>query len=361
MATIKLRDRDGILTKEGLIFRIFGYSHPKGTYLCDAEYASANIFSSKDPRALRNGAGTSKIFYKFYDDEGYKFVFNNYPQYTLLHKMLKTKVIGIKRKDITEIRQPQKRLQALINEKPADTLHSATLRVLSTMKKHSGLKNEDFGVFGSMLHGFHHPAYSDIDLLVYGSQPVAKMHEVLGELYSDGLSSFRNEFQTDSAIKGKKWRFKNFTAKEYLWHQKRKNIYGLYEDRESERTIKAEFEPVKDWTQTTNEYNPETRIERKEWVKIKARVTQDADAPFIPSIYGIEPLELMSGPKTALQATKVISFMEEFRLQARRDEKIIIEGNLEEVTSPQGNYHQIALTYCPRYYEQTLKLADLTL
>jgi predicted nucleotidyltransferase len=229
------------------------------------------------------------------------------------------------------------------------------------MKKKSGLKNENFGIFGSMLHGFHHPDYSDIDLLVYGSKNIAKMHEVLGELYSDGLSSFRNEFQTDSAIRGKKWRFKNFSAKEYLWHQKRKNIYGLYEDRESERIIKAEFEPVKDWTDATNEYNPETKIARKDWIRIKAKVTQDSEAPFIPSIYGIEPLEILKGPKTGLQATRVISFMEEFRLQARRDEKIIIEGNLEEVTSPKGITQQIALTYCPRYYEQTLKVADIGL
>ena len=29
MATLALRDRDAIQTEEGLIFRVFGYSHPK--------------------------------------------------------------------------------------------------------------------------------------------------------------------------------------------------------------------------------------------------------------------------------------------------------------------------------------------
>jgi predicted nucleotidyltransferase len=361
MATLKLRDRDGIITKEGLIFRVFGYSHPRGAYICDAEYASANIFQSKDPRALRNGAGSGKIFYKFYDDEGWKFIFKNYPQYTILHKMLGVKVVGAKKADIAETRNPQKRLKTLTSAEPTDSLVAATVNVLNIAKKHSGLESADFGVFGSMLHGFHHPDFSDIDLLVYGGKQISRMREVLGELYSDGLSGFRNEFETSSAMSGKKWRFKNFTVKEFIWHQKRKLIYGLYDDRESGRTIKAEFEPVKDWHEISNEYDSETKIVRKGWVRLKARILADADAPFIPSTYGIEPLEVLIGPKIGLEAVRVISFMEEFRLQAKKDEVIMVEGSLEEVVTPKGNFYQITLTYCPRYYEQMLKVADLKL
>ncbi len=361
MATLKLRDRDGIVTKEGLIFRVFGYSHPRGAYICDAEYASANIFQSKDPRALRNGAGSGKVFYKFYDDEGWKFIFKNYPQYTILHKMLGVKVVGAKKADIVETRQPQKRLKALTSAEPTDCLVAATLDVLNIAKKHSGLETTDFGVFGSMLHGFHHPDFSDIDLLVYGGKQISKMREVLGELYSDGLSGFRNEFETSSAMSGKKWRFKNFTVKEFVWHQKRKLIYGLYDDRESGRTIKAEFEPVKDWCEIFSEYDSETKIVRKGWVRLKARVLADADAPFIPSTYGIEPLEVLIGPKIGLEAVRVVSFMEEFRLQAKKDEVVLVEGSLEEVVTAKGNFYQITLTYCPRYYEQMLKVADLKL
>jgi predicted nucleotidyltransferase len=359
MATLKLRDRDGIVTKEGLVFRVFGYSHPKNAYICDAEYASAEIFQSKDPRALRNGGTSGRVFYKFYDDEGWKFIFKNYPQYTILHKMLGVKVVGVKKTDIVEARQPQRRLEMLASEEPADKLVEATLRVLEISLEHSGLEAENFGVFGSMLHGFHHPDYSDIDLLVYGGKEIAKMREVLGELYSDGLSSFRNEFATSTAMDGKKWRFKNFSVKEFVWHQKRKLIYGLYDDRESGRTIKAEFEPVKDWCEIFSEYNSETKIVRKEWVRVKARVVADTDAPFIPSVYGIEPLEVLTGSKAALEAVRVVSYMEEFRLQAHKDEIVIVEGSLEEVQSQKGSFYQITLTYCPRYYEQMLKAADL--
>ncbi|XES76176.1 MAG: nucleotidyltransferase domain-containing protein [Candidatus Bathyarchaeia archaeon] len=360
MAAIKkLRDRDGVLTKEGLIFRVFGYSHPRGAYICDAEYASADIFHSKDKRALRNGGTSGKVFYKFYDDEGWKFVFKNYPQYTLDHKMLGVKVVGIKKGDIAEARMPQRRLQVLAAEGSPDDLVAATQRVLEISLKCSGLTIKDFGVFGSMLHGFHHPDYSDIDLLVYGGKEIAKVREVLGDLYSDGLSGFRNEFSTSAAMDGKKWRFKNLSVREFLWHQKRKLIYGLYDDRQSGRTIKAEFEPVKSWEEINSEYNSKTKIVRKGWVNLKARVTEDADAPYIPSVYGIEPLNVLSGSKKALEAVRVVSYMEEFRLQAHKDETIIVQGSLEEVQSENGSFYQVTLTYCPRYYEQVLKVADL--
>jgi predicted nucleotidyltransferase len=358
LASLNLRDRDAIITKEGLVFRVFGYSHPPNAYICDAEYASAKIFTSTDPRAPRTGG--NQLFYKFYNDEGLKLVFSQFPQYTVFHEMLGQKVVGVNQADVAEARKPSERLQALIKAGPKDELEDAMQRVLKIALQRSSLSVENFGVFGSMLHGFHHPKFSDIDLIVYGKKENVKVRETLEALYSDGASGFRNEFGTDEAMKGKRWRFRNYGVKEFVWHQKRKQIYGLFDDAENRRIIKAEFEPVKAWSEITSEYDPEARILQKGWVKINARVVDDADAPFIPSVYGIEPLEVLSGTREALEAVRVLSYMEEFRLQARKDEKICVEGNLEEVVSPKGSFHQITLTYCPRYYEQVLKVAPQT-
>jgi predicted nucleotidyltransferase len=357
LASLNLRDRDAILTKEGLIFRVFGYSHPPNAYICDAEYASAKIFTSTDPRAPRNGG--SQLFYKFYNDEGLKLVFSQFSRYTVFHEMLGQKVVGVNQADVAEARKPEERLQALVETDPKDELHDAMQRVLKIVLQGSGLSVKNFGVFGSMLHGFHHPQFSDIDLIVYGKKENVKVRETLEALYSGGLSGLRNEFGTDEAMRGKRWRFKNYSVKEFVWHQKRKQIYGLFDDAQSGRTIKAEFEPVKAWSEIASEYDPEARILRKGWVKINARVTADADAPFIPSVYAIEPLEVLSGARDALAAVRVFSYMEEFRLQAQKDEKVYVEGNLEEVVSPKGSFHQVTLTYCPRYYEQVLKAAGL--
>jgi len=286
-----------------------------------------------------------------------KLVAKKYPQYLINDEMLGLKIVGVPQNLIAEARQPQPRLQELLKTGPTDPLLAAMERVLRIATEKSGARAESFGVFGSMLHGFHHPKFSDIDFTIYGKAENAKMCKTMAQLYADSNSGLRNEFESEDAMKGKDWRFKNFNVKDFVWHQRRKMIYGLYDDTKSSgRVIKAEFEPVKAWNEIKSEYDPKTRIVQKGWAKIKAKVTTDDEAPFIPSIYGIEPLEVLSGPKEAHEVTRVFSYMEEFRQQAQKDETVIVEGNLEEVQSAKGSFHQVTLTYCPRYYEQVLKV-----
>ena len=355
MAALTLRDRDAIVTEEGLVFRVFGYSHPSDAYFCDAEYAPATVFRSGNPKAFRNQG--QNVFYKFYEDEGWKLVENSFPQYMILHEMLQKKVIGVNHRAISEVRKPEKELKKLIQTEPRDSLLAAMRNVLDIAVNQCGLSVENFGVFGSLLHGFYHPEFSDIDLIVYGKGNVARLRKALQELYEAKSSLLRNEFETDESIKGKVWRFRNFTPEEFSWHQRRKIVYSLLDSKESGRTIKTEFELVRGWKEIRNEYNPETRILQRGWVRMLARVRDDNDAPFIPSVYHIEPLKILEGGRQAQQVKRIISYMEEFRMQAFRDETIYVEGNLEEVIGNKDNFFQIALTYCPRYYEQVLKIA----
>ena len=143
MATPTLRDRDAIVTKEGMIFRVFGYSHPPNAYICDVEYAPATIFESANPKALRQKG--QNVFYKFYEDEGWKFVQNRFRQYTVFHEMLRKKVAGVNCCDVVEVRRPEVKLGELLKTKPTDELLAATTSVLGVTTRHSGLQPERFG------------------------------------------------------------------------------------------------------------------------------------------------------------------------------------------------------------------------
>ena len=354
MAALRLRDRDAIITKEGLSFRVLGYSHPTNAYISDAEYAPAEIFKSDNPKAFRSKG--QHVFYKFYEDEGWKFIQHNFPQHIVFHEMLRKKVIGVNHSNIANTRKPDEELRRLIETMPKDELVTASQIVLEFTTHCSGLSTKNFGVFGSMLHGFHHPRFSDIDLVIYGRENALRLLETFQELYRECSSLLRNEFETEESVKGKRWKFRNYSPKSYVWHQRRKITYALFNDEKSGRVIKMEFEPVKDWEEISNAYDSETRIKQRGWTKMLARVVDDQDALFIPSIYGIEPLKVLSGTKGAVEARRIVSYMEEFRMQARKDETIYVEGNLEEAITPKGNFYQIALTYCPRYYEQVLKV-----
>lgn len=353
MATFRLRDRDAIVTKEGLIFRVFGYSHPSDAYICDAEYAPATIFKSANPKAFRNKG--KNVFYKFYEDEGWKFIRKCFPQYMVLYEMIRKKVVGVNQFDIVKTRKPEVELRKRVRTEPKDELLAAMQNVLGIITQRSGLSVRNFGVFGSLLHGFYHPEFSDIDLIIYGKRNVVELYETLLELYRANSSPLQNEFETAQSIRGKSWRFQNFTLEEYVGHQRRKLIYALFDDEKSGRIVKTEFEPVKDWKEITNEYNSKEMVLPRGWTRMQARVTEDSDAPFIPSVYGIEPLQVLDGRREAIEAKRIVSYMEEFRMQARRDETVYVEGNLEEVETPKDSLYQITLTYCPRYYEQVLK------
>jgi len=350
---LRLRDRDAIITEEGIIFRVYGYFHPPDAYVCDPEYAPAEIFKSKNPKALR--ARGKQVYYKFYFDEGLRFVHIKYPKYRIFYQPLQEKLVGVNQKQIWKTRKPNEAFQQLTRKAPNDPLHKALLALSNHITSRSGLPTRCFGVFGSLLHGFYHPKLSDLDLIIYGEKNLRKLREALEDIYKEKDSPLRNEFENPETLKTKKWSFVNYSPKEYLRHQKRKLIYALFEDNRSGRTIKTEFEPVKDWSEIRNEYSPETRILKKGWIKAVVRVTNDREAAFMPSIYQIEPVKIIRGQKVN-DIGRIVSYMEEFRMQIQKDERAYVEGTLEQVVTQSEVYHQITLTHAPRYYEQVLKL-----
>ena len=350
MCSLRLRDRDAIITADNIIFRVYGYFHPPDAYVCDPEYASAKIYKSTNPRAFR---GTKKpIYYKFYSDEGLRFVREKYSRYTIFYEPLQERIVGVPQAYIIETRKPDEGLKRLIEKQPEDDLVKALHSLFTLITSRSRLSEKDFGVFGSLLHGFYHPKFSDLDLVLYGREKLRRLCETLNELYQE--TSLQNEFESEKAIEAKSWKFVNYTSGEYLWHQRRKMIYALFKEAQSGRVIKAEFEPVKDLREICNEYSSNTRIVKKGWIKAIARITDDRDAPFIPSIYQIELLEILEGPEVE-DIQRILSYVEEFRMQAKRDERVYVEGNLEEVVTEAKRFHQVTLTYGPRYYEQILK------
>jgi predicted nucleotidyltransferase len=357
LAALRLRDRDAILTEEELIFRVFGYSHPPRFFICDLEYGSERVFKSNNPKAPRNAE--RDVWYKFYEDEGWRFLKKNFPQYLMLNPVIQREVVGVDERDVFIVRKPEEKLRTIMSTAAKDDLLKAVQEVVDTMTERSSLKLHNFGVFGSLLHDFYHPRLSDIDLTVYGKSNVLKLSETLEEEFQS-KSFLTNEFESEDSVRAKDWRFRNFTRKEYWQHQRRKLMYGVFDDRRSGRKTKVEFEPVMDWKEITLGYDPTMRIQQVGWVKMEAEVTDDQQSFFIPSVYSIRPQEIFEGPKEAAQATRILSYLEEFRRQATRGELIYTVGNLEKIMTKTESFYQVALTYCPRYYEQVLKVKGLS-
>ena len=66
---------------------------------------------------------------------------------------------------------------------------------------------------------------------------------------------------------------------------------------------------------------------------------------------------VLKGPKVD-DIRRIFSYMEEFRMQAKKGEQVLVEGNLEKVINGTDIFYQITLSYGPRYYEQVLKVIE---
>ena len=344
-----LRDRDAPVTREGIVLRVYGYDHPPGKYICDVEYAPETLFKSPMPKALRDGGPVK--YYKFYEDEGLRFVLERYPQYTTLLKPLGLRVVAVSEEEVAEVRDPQKGLLKLVEK--GDPMSKAVEELLQVVEGSSKLTYKCFGVFGSLLHDFYRVDLSDLDFTVYGMSELKELREVLSELYSEG--SLRNEFEVVDSSKFSRWRFKNYTLGEYVYHQWRKLIYGVIESKSLGRPVKFEFEPVLKWDEIINEYSDDCEVECLGFVEALVEVVDDRYSPFMPSKYGVELVELISGFRDA-NPTRVVSYVEEFRMQLFEGEVGFVAGWLEEVRCGGRSFQQIVLTRRERYYDQVLKL-----
>jgi predicted nucleotidyltransferase len=349
---MKFRDRDSPVAHNGLIFRTYGYDHPRDSCFCDLEYAPETLYTTRDPRALRDGLPTKH--YKFYFDSGLKFALNQDPPFKLHHEALSRGMVGIREKEISRVLRPDERLMELMKG-DGDPLQRTCVEIIDLITESSSLKASDFGVFGSLAHGFHNPLYSDVDLVIYGKEELRDLRTTLTELYKG--ASLRNEFDDWTPLDPPAhWNFKHLSKEEYGRHQRRKMIYSVHDAELLGREVKIEFEPVRRWDEITNEYDETLSIQELGRVEVVGEVISGDEGGFMPSIYPIR-LEEIDGNIDPGEISRVVSYVEEFRLQVETGERIIIRGNLEEVETRNGGFHQITLSYGRDYFDQVLKLA----
>jgi len=350
---MKFRDRDAPVTLNGLIFRTYGYDHPRDSCFCDLEYAPETLYATREPRALRDGLPTKH--YKFYFDGGLKFALNQGPPFKLHHQALSRDMVGIRVGDVSGVVRPDERLAELMRM-DGDALQRTCVEIIDLITESSNLEASDFGVFGSLAHGFHNPQFSDVDLVIYGMEELRELRATVTELFKG--DSLRNEFDGWTPLDPPAhWNFIHLSKEDYSWHQRRKRIYAVHDAGLLGREVKIEFEPVRRWDEITNEYPETLSIRELGRVEAVGEVISGDEGGFMPSIYPVS-LEEIEGNVDPGKVSRVVSYVEEFRLQVETGERIVVRGNLEEVETRNGRFHQITLSYGRDYFDQVLKPID---
>jgi len=348
---MRFRDRDAPVTSEGLIFRTYGYDHPPDSCFCDLEYAPESLYTTDDPKALRDGLTTR--YYKFYKDGGLNFALDFNPPYRLYHGPLNRMMVGVSAEQLSHVMRPDERLRDLLDSE-GDPLIEASREVLDMVLDNSSLRLRDFGVFGSLAHGFHNPNYSDIDLIVYGVRGLKELRATLESLYEGDL--LRNEFDNWTIDDPPRhWNFTHYSKEEYGEAQRGKLVYAKYASEGLDRTVKIEFEPVRRWDEIRNEYETTKKITSLGRVEAAGEIESDEEGGFTPSVFPIR-LEKISADIDPKEVVRVVSYVNEFVLQVETGEMAMIRGNLERVEAKRGIFHQITLSYGPDYFDQVLKV-----
>lgn len=312
------RDGDAILTREGFVFYAFGYLHPPDRVISYLKYIPKELAKEFSlewlPYEWNLGVVTLVRPVKLYSPANYehitKVLASNYPEYVVDDPSLNKKLLVVPRKSVGAIFQPSLSLVRLLHEEKRghlDQLESASVKLIRSLSRQTGVPLKSFGVHGSISLGMHNPQ-SDIDISVYGAD---NFTTVLKHL--DALSDKGAEFNIlEETV------YDTLRRNRFIWDSRRVVINAT-------RSYEEIREKFGDFTyQATGRH-----------LSFTCEVTDAWQSVFRPAIYRIsqyEPLDRRWHIEEGLTPSEAISMIGEFRGIASKGNRIKVSGSLEKVT-----------------------------
>ena len=168
------RDRDHLLTRDGLYFTVVGNIHPQDRIIAYLKY-----FPKSSKKDKNNLIRTIKQYNIPNLIESIKIVEKNYPHYLCQLENYDFKFPSVPIIDIKKHFIPEEKLSDLLVSSDLDSLSQKALYLTKILSKESEISINDFGITGSILLGIHDPNLSDIDITVYGKENSLKVKETL--------------------------------------------------------------------------------------------------------------------------------------------------------------------------------------
>jgi len=232
--------------------------------------------------------------------------------------------------------RPDERLLQLRSTQHRDELESKALRLAEFLSRNSGVPMESFGVTGSVLARIHDPAFSDIDLVVYGLDNALR---VRGYLQSRKELSVGGVRRLTGASK-QKWlserlRSTPLTRQNAIALLARKWNIGLFEGTEfSIHAVHTEAE-------VRERYGDEHYVPFG-IVEATAKIADSSESLFMPAVYLVESTR-MKGNLSGYVVDQIVSFEGLYADIAGKGATVLCRGKLEKVESASGVRHRIVV------------------
>ena len=309
------KDRDFLETVEGLFFCVVGYVHPPQRYTAYLKYTPAS--AGKWARGEVAYRRELPYYHVRHVRRTLEWLETAHPDYLWTDPTTGLRFSHVPADAVARYYVPERRLAEILAG-PTDALEHETRDLARLLGGATGVPLDAFGVSGSILLGLHNPAFSDIDLLVYGANNARRLRAVIDDLAPEGLTPLpderRAQWRAETAARfglapeavadldARRWHYRLFRGRYVSLHPTRADheILEAHGDRR--------------WTSLGR-------------AVVEARVTDAAEAMFLPAVYRVRDVRWLEGEPGPLE--EIVAFEGLYCNAAERGERILVTGHLE--------------------------------
>lgn len=309
------REGDFVELSDGSIFEVKGLNHPNYGVIAYPRY----IPDDKGER-IRQGRRYRRL-YTFKERE--KVLKEKFPElytYNLYYDRLLPIVPWSK---VRIHYKPQDTVRELSSSQNVSGLRLKALEFVKYISKEADISMNNIGISGSIMLGLEGES-SDIDVIVYGLKESSKVRAVILNAMKEGtvLQRLSEAMLKELYL----FRSKDTTMRyeDFRRVEQRKSNQGLF------KSTLFFVRYIREWDEVKERYG-EYSIKRLGYAKISAKVADASEAHMCPAIYILKDVSVLSG-SSWITVDRIITWRGRFAEQAFKDETIVAQGFVEEVS-----------------------------
>lgn len=328
------RDRDFIMSPDGMFFCVIGNVHPPDRVISYLKYVPRE--EGFDSKWRKEGVAYGRIL-PHYSASGVLQTMEHLrrvqSRYLYLDPNLNIEMIAVPLSDVGFHFLPEERIREISSSSSRDPLEEKIFELASVISRECDLNAGALGVTGSVLLGIHSQRHSDIDLTVYGRESSRRTREGVKRL----LDSESEGFERPKGSVLNSW-VKEITKIHPLSPDVAKKLYRKKWNRGLFGNRPFSVHPIKTEADLTQRYG-ESRFEPLGLVTITCEVEDSADSMFLPCVYSIKNVRVLEGPDLA-GISELVSYEGFYCDVASVKDEILARGKAERVVSTlDGSHH----------------------
>ncbi len=321
-----VRDGDILVSREGFVFYAFGYEHPPGRAFAFLKYVPEGLAGGLDvdflPMRWRYGAWVLLRPRELFSPEGWlavlDFLRRKAPDYLFYCPFLGKEMIAVPLRAVLRRYVPSDCLRALRALRARDKLQEKALELVELLSSSSGVPEDSFGLHGSLAMGMH-SSWSDVDLVVYGSEEFRAVEKAVRELDREGILRLDRSSRLEE----------------------RRGMRGFFGD------VRFVYTAVRKPEEIRTHYGERAYFPLGQ-VKLSCRISDDREAMFRPAFYGVSccrPLSWLPGLPDPGHVTRIACMLGSHRNLAREGDEVVVRGTLELVLDLAGgrDFYQVVV------------------